>query len=257
VNTCSATGSYSGPKGCPVYTLKVQEVLDMLAPFIGALLIVFGGFMTFAGAKFVPAFVSILVGILVDVVLFSLSYNLFFQTSTGSGVVIGVLVFTTLLGCLAVYFAYRVAKGWATAILGAWAGIAIGVTLIKLFGVENIIVTLVTALLFGALGVYVGKKYNRFIRSVGTAIIGSFLLVRGIGSYAGGYPGMNFANDAQTGDAQWTPAIIGYAVGTVVFAIVGSIVQGKLFKHDDDEDQGKADYDMMKNEDEGKKCGCF
>jgi hypothetical protein len=208
--------------------------------------------MTFAGAKFLVFVVAVLVGILVDVVLFMLSYNLFFANDTKAGVTIGVLVFTTLVGIVAAIFAHKLAKNWAVSIIAAWAGIAIGITLIKVFGVENTMVSLVTAILFAVLGFYLGKKLNKFVKTAGTAIIGSFLLVRGVGSYLGGYPGMSFGEDVQGGNVEWTPAILGYVGGTIVLAIVGSIVQNRLFK---DLDTDSNDY--MENDKEAGKCGCF
>lgn len=112
--------------------------------------------MTFAGAKFLVFVVAVLVGILVDVVLFMLSYNLFFASDTKAGVTIGVLVFTTLVGIVAAIFTHKVAEKYAVSIIAAWAGIAIGITLIKVFGVENTMVSLATAILFAVLGFYLG-----------------------------------------------------------------------------------------------------
>lgn len=63
---------------------------------------------------------------------------------------------------------------------------------------------------------------------------------------------MSFGEDVQGGNVEWTPAILGYVGGTIVLAIVGAIVQNRLFK---DLDADKDNY--MEGDKEPGKCGCF
>lgn len=229
--------------------------MNAIAPFIGAILIVFGGIMTFAGAKFLFLVFAGLVGLLVTTVMFLMCYNWFLDPAKSTkGALIGLLVFTSLVGGAVGYFSYKFGKAWAVSVLAAWAGIAIGVTLVKLFGVKGSKAPVVAAMLGAATGFYLGKKLNRLIRSFGTALIGSFLMVRGIGAYVGNYPSeTDFVNDVKDGGSvTYNKAIIGYFGGMIALTIAGSLVQLRLFR---DEETDKED--MFAGEDEGRKCGCF
>jgi hypothetical protein len=52
-STCKASATYTGKEGCKAYTFEIQKYMDLIAPAIGAFLIVFGGVMAFMGSKFI------------------------------------------------------------------------------------------------------------------------------------------------------------------------------------------------------------
>jgi len=250
---CEAEAKYTGPEACKTKTIDIEKYMAAIAPFIGAILIIFGGLMTFAGAKFFFQVFALLVSLLVAAILFLASYNWFLPESTGKGLLIGVLAFCSVVGLGAGWVAYKSGRSWAVPLLGGWVGIAVGMSVIRVVGVQKNLPTVAAAVIGAVAGFFLGHKLNRLIRSVGTAIIGSYLLIRGIGSYAGNYPSMtDFADSASEGDVPYNTAILAYFGGNIVLAIVGSIVQLRIFR-----DENIDKEDEFAGEDEGRKCGCF
>eukprot|EP00352_Strombidinopsis_acuminata_P003500 CAMPEP_0176379830 /NCGR_PEP_ID=MMETSP0126-20121128/30639_1 /TAXON_ID=141414 ORGANISM="Strombidinopsis acuminatum, Strain SPMC142" /NCGR_SAMPLE_ID=MMETSP0126 /ASSEMBLY_ACC=CAM_ASM_000229 /LENGTH=146 /DNA_ID=CAMNT_0017742777 /DNA_START=904 /DNA_END=1344 /DNA_ORIENTATION=+ len=122
---------------------------------------------------------------------------------------------------------------FAAAVIGAWAGYILGLFLNDLalwpiglawvFWLVNIGCAIVCAVL----------AYNFFNPAVilGTAFIGAYALMRGIGMYAGGFQNeYTIATEIGSGAADnilWTT--YAYLVGILIMFIVGSIVQFKMF----------------------------
>ena len=107
------------------------------------------------------------------------------KTATTGGVV-GLMLVTLAVGLIAGWVAFKFARAWAVSLLAAWAGIAVFVQLSKVAGLTKTYFTFAAVVIGAYLGFYVGKKYIKLVRSVGTAIVGSFLTVRSLGSYIGG-----------------------------------------------------------------------
>ncbi len=65
---------------------------------------------------------------------------------------------------------------------------------------------------------------------IGTSFFGSYLLMKGIGAYAGGFPNeVTIYEDIVRGDPLPVKAeFYGYLVGFVVMALIGILVQYKL-----------------------------
>ena len=251
---CAAQAIYYGPDACVDYTFDLQKALDAVTPLIGAFLIVFGGLMTFFGARFIFQVFAFLVFLLVTGIFFLTSYNFFLSDKhTTTTVLVIVLVAGMALGGLVSYGTYKFAKAWTVTILGAWAGIAIFLTIAKLANLNKPSESILAAVLGALLGGYVGKKLNRLIRSVGTALIGAYITTRGVGCYAGGYPSeTDFAGNIKDGDFQVENNIWYYFGGMLGLFVIGTIVQLYLFR-----DEGKDEEDFMATEDESRKCGCF
>merc|ERR1712224_410036 len=96
-----------------------------------------------------------------------------------------------------------------------------------------------------ALGIYVGRKFNNFVRTVGTAFLGSYILIRGFGFVFGGIPdGVNDVKSVKNVNNK----VVYYFIGFVLAFIAGSVVQYKLF-HDENHEEEKED--AFQGEDEG------
>lgn len=227
-------------------------MLDKIAPFIGAILIIFGGLLAFAGAKFLFQLVAVLVAAIISAFLFFTAYNLFIpQDKVSTTLVVIVIIVCALIGLAVAFFTYKFTKAWAIPLVAAVAGGMLGLVFFKLVGVKNGYVTILGAVLGAIGGGFLGKKFNSLVRIVGTAFIGSWFIIRGIGMYAGGYPSetdvIKNGVHANTGGAFWY-----YFAGLIVLVIVGSAVQFRLFR-----DEGKDEEDAFAGEDEGRTCGCF
>ena len=79
------------------------------------------------------------------------------------------------------------------------------------------------------------------VKSVATALIGSYLMVWGIGQYLPGYPS-NFNIQSVTKNPDANIEALGYLVGFVVFGIGGFIVQMKKFGNDEEEENEDDAY---------------
>ncbi len=143
--------------------------------------------MTFADSKFLLYAVAFLCTLLVSAAFYLVSYSLFMdEKNATTGGVVGIMVVALLLGVVAGWLAFKFARAWAVSLLAAWAGIAILVPVSKLLGLTKTYYTIGAAVIGACIGFYLGKRYNKFVRSVGTAIVGSFLTVRSLGTYIGG-----------------------------------------------------------------------
>lgn len=247
---CSASVTYTGANACGK-PIKLIESLKKLAPFIGGIFIVLGLVMTFFGAKFLFQVFGIIIGTVVAAILFLLSYALFLPLDAETGLVAGVSVACIVLGGLAAYFSYRFTKAFTVQILGAVGGVVVFLMLAKALKQNKKWIPIIFAVLGAALGWFLAHKLRHLVKAGATSLVGSFLLVRGVGFYAPGFP-----NELNTNakDIIKNPnanlAILGYLAGFVILAVVGTIFQLKNHKSHDEEDE-------FKNEDEAKTCGCF
>jgi hypothetical protein len=74
----------------------------------------------------------------------------------------------------------------------------------------------------GIAGAYIGRAFDKYIKSAGTAIIGSVVLMNGIGSYVGGFPDL-FTNHVEIPDSgAEQQKFWGYIVGMILFALGGT-----------------------------------
>ena len=253
---CEAEMTYKGKNGCSTIDLsKFMKFFDKFAKFGGIILIGSGLVMTFAGAKFLLLVFTCLVGFAVTGIFSLVVYNLFLSPDTEQGVFLTIFVIAALLGIAAGYFSKKFAKAWATTLLAVWVGFIAASMLAKLLGIYNQYASTTIAIL-GAVGAGVlGKKLDKHIKSFGTAFIGAYLLIRGIGTYAGGYPSeAEIAKQAEEGNVEeYNPYVWLYFLGFVAFAVGGSFVQLKYLRAEEEDKK----EDAFEAEDEAKVCGCF
>lgn len=166
------------------------------------------------------------------------------------------MIFSVGLGFAAAWFSYKLTIRFAIPIVAGGAG-AFGFKLLtNVAGLRNEYAVIAILVLGAVLGVYIGYKLNEFVRTIGTAFLGSYMLVRGAGFFFGGFP--EGADDVNIKELKGHDKIVWYFVGFVVFFIAGSIVQYKLFHHDEELKKQQDDVFAANEDDEGeKKCGCF
>jgi putative Mn2+ efflux pump MntP len=132
-------------------------------------------------------------------------------------------------------------------------GIVVFGILSKVLGVKGM-VSFVMLVIGAFLGLYLGKRFTKFVNSGCTSLIGAFMIVRGIGCYAPGYPNeLGVSARASAGNLNFKNEVYFYFGGFVILAIAGTIFQMKNHRL---EEEGKED-DYMKQDEDSRKCGCF
>lgn len=193
--------------------------------------------MTFAGAKFLFQLVASSIAMAVTIIFYFVISNIFFTEKTHSGYKIFLIIVALGLGIGSAILSYKFSRAWAIPIVAAGGG-AMGIKLlVTTFGVNNNWAQLAGMLVGAALGIYVGKKFNNFVRTVGTAFLGSYILIRGFGFVFGGFPdGVNDVKSVKNVNNK----VVYYFIGFVLAFIAGSVVQYKLF-HDENHEEEKED----------------
>lgn len=221
----------------------------MVAPFLGSIFIVLGLIMVFVGARFIEFVFAGLIGIAIGGVVFLVAYNqVLNQYSASMGALIGVLIVSFLFGALGSYLGFKFAKRWAIPVVAAGGGVALILPLSKVVSLHGTPALIVSAIVGAGLGFYLGLKLEKYVKRIGTAMIGAFLFTRGLGSVIGNYPS-NFEDDASNGKFKYDPVILGYMACFITMTIVGSVFQIRHSReNNDDEFSGEAE------EHQGKCC---
>jgi len=194
--------------------------LKALEPYMGAIGIVFGGIMTFAGAYFIVYLVAGAVYMFTCVFFYAVVSNLFFTAKTGTGIKVTVLILGLGLAAAAAYFFYKLVRHWGSSIIAALAG-GMGIKfLFTIVGLLNVWAQLAGVILGAALGFYAGLKFEVYVKTIGTAFLGSYILMRGFGFMFGGFP--DSASDIK--NAGKNNMVIYYMLGFFVTFVGGSVL---------------------------------
>ena len=203
--------------------------------FVGIFKIAIGVALVFVGSKFILLVISFLVFIIFSTVPFVLLYNVGIiedPLAPGKkGKFIGFSVGCTLLGAVASYYLTKVAKNYTTLLMGFCAGCAVTFILITPVNLDN---KIKTGIIFvcGGLGAYLGLSFDKYIKSAGTAIIGSVVLMNGIGSYVGGFPDIFSKHVEIPSSGVEQQKFYGYIIGMIIFAVSGTFIQLKYVTED-------------------------
>lgn len=225
-------------------------------------MILVGAIMTFYGAKFIIYTLGFLIFAAIQGIFFTISYSAGFidpyalyrsSIEDGSTAALAVVIalIGIVLGCVAAKYLINFASLHLVPIIAFVCGSLGGFMLTATLPLDGDLIY-VKILLDGACGgvcAYFSYRANQHIKTGGTAIIGSFLLFKGIGSFVGGFP--KLLDAMQSGaidqeeldkamDGELGERAIAYLVGTVLTAIAGYYIQLKITcKEVADE------YDMM------------
>ena len=260
-DTCKSTAKYSGKHACVTASIPISRYMAKIAPFVGFILIFFGLVMVFKGQFFLHKVVGILVGLVSAVIIFGCGYGLM-PNDVAPGVLIGVLILSIILGGVISYFSYKFTFKWAGAILSGIGGVVAVGLIVKVAGLKGAIGPIL-CFLGCILGIYLGNKYKTFINSSCTSMIGAFMIVRGIGCYAPGYPNeTGMASQAAAGDLNFKNEVYFYFGGFLVIFIFGFIWQMRDARLHIESDSYKnmengEGFDAFEGQEESRKCGCF
>lgn len=162
------------------------------------------------------------------------------------------LLLSCIVGAALAYYSLNFANKYAASLLAGWCGGALVALLLTPITSLDGKIKLVLIILAATVSIYFAKRVNKHIKSVGTAIIGSFFMMHGLGQYLGGFPPiLNTTSDLEINGKSYddtlnniSAAYILYLLGFIFFSALGSYIQMKFVAHDDFELFGDND-DMM------------
>lgn len=209
------------------------QLIDQYKWIFGAVFLGIGGFLTFLGKKLFTAAVFIVSSIIVCFFVLLIFYTTFLTDNTAAWIFWVTLSFSVVLGLVAGYFAAKMEK-LGGMLLCAWGGYCLGILLNEtvlylahanwLFWCVNIGL----AVICGILG------YVAFDMAVivGTSFVGSYLCMRSFGIWFGGFPNEYVLQQQikSGGINNIDPVFYAYLSGILVLSILGTIVQYKMHK---------------------------
>lgn len=218
---------------CPIFTMNalIQFVEEYWYIF-GPSFIAVGFFFAFAGFKLFQIALFIVATIVVAGLLLFVFYSTFLSDNTATWVGWLVLALSVVLGLLGGFLTVYMEK-FAGALLAAWGGFLLGVLLNEtvvwlagqawLFWVINIVLALIFFLL--------GLKFFDHAVMISTSFIGSYMIMKGIGMMAGGFPNIyvliKMIEDGAMDSID--PVFYAYLAGIVILTILTSIFQFKCW----------------------------
>jgi len=218
---------------CPVFTANafLQFVQDYAWCF-GTAFIVLGLFLAFLGRKLFNVAIFMVATIVVAGLILFIFYATCLSTNTEAWVAWLMVACSVLVGLLGGFLAYKLEKVGA-ALLCAWGGFCLGVLLNEtcLYLVSSAAlfwcVNIGLAIVFGILGFVL---FNQAVM-IATSFLGSYMTMRGIGIFAGGFPNeYALINMIEAGAIDnIDPVFYAYLAGIFVMTIIASIVQFKMF----------------------------
>ena len=218
--------------------------MNKIAPFVGAILIVAGLIMLFKGSTIIYYVFGFLMGCIGTAIFFMFFYTpLLFENDTSTGKMVGVLILSLVLGGLTFFLTQKFAKAWTVTIIAAFGGFCLGMVCVGMLNIKNSFAQILLLVLGAALGLVLGKKFDGYVNAVGTSLIGAFMVVRGVGCYAPGYPSSFNKGDIDSKSSY-------YMMAWFLLFIGGSVFQVVNYK---EEKAAKTD-DFTDAEDEGKCC---
>jgi len=248
---------YEGPEACKFVEIDLTGAANFIEKFMGLICIVVGALLAFVGSKFIIYVFGTLVFTLFTIVLFGIGYSLHLinveHPNKSVGALVGFSVLSVLGGGALAYYSGRFVDMWAIPLIAGFCG---GLVPFMLLGPLHLksYVRLPIVFICAGVAVYLSKVLNKFIKSAGTAIIGSFFLMYGVGRYAGGFPDIASADTDSSeskikvslGHGSDAKKAVGYIVGMVVCSVLGTFIQLKYIASDDD--QKDADDFMNKTD---------
>ena len=201
--------------------------MNKIAPFVGAILIVAGLIMLFKGSTIIYYVFGFLMGCIGTAFSFMFFYSLFLGNDTSTGKMVGVLILSLVLGGLTFFLTQKFAKAWTVTIIAAFGGFCLGMVCIGILNIKNSFAQILLLVLGAALGLVLGKKFDGYVNAVGTSLIGAFMVVRGVGCYAPGYP-----SSFNKGDIDFKSETAYYMIAWFLLFIGGSVFQVVNYKEE-------------------------
>ena len=263
VGDCTFNTTLTADFVCPVFnTNSLVEWIQDNKWLFGSILIVVGFFLGLFGQRLFSITLFI-VGTLATVFLiWILFYSTFLSSSTEDWVSWVVLSGAIIVGLLAGFVLYKCQRLGA-AIIGGWGGWIAGAVFCTavLWAASSEVAFWIISVSFALIAAALAFCFYYHAVILSTAFAGSYMFVRGISLFAGGFPNMiTLIQELESGAAvhiEWWFYL--YLVFIVLLFILCTIFQYKHFKKGVEEgtydSNGHPKHPYDKDEDE-KKCCC-
>lgn len=222
----SYTFSTESKFGCQTMDLSFMQPLRM---FMGAFEILCGIALCFFGAKFLPYALQFLAFVLCFGVVMGLGNVVLDLYSTSHVPLIATVVCALIAGCVGGFIFKKFFEAWGVTLLALVGGIMVGVMVTAAIPMSKYLkYGIIIAL--GVVAAFFGKKFDKQLKVLGTALIGAALMMHGAGQYIGGFPNIGSPSIGKL-KANW--GYLGYFAGWLAFSAIGAYVQSK-FTHAND-----------------------
>jgi len=245
-NDCNPYYSITHKSGCMVGNLKgIWRFVESNAYIFAIVFMVIGLFNLILGRKLIKPAIAIIFCLSTVVAILFLLYVLILQNDSKDWVLWLLLVVSVILGGIVGFFASKFVRV-GVFFLGLWAGAGVGLLLnnIVFYKINHVAVLWVLMAVFGLTLGILSIFWYHYIVIVCTSIIGSFLFIRGISLFAGGYPNeftiYQRISDGEISNMPWTFYI--YMVGIVILFFIGAFIQYRIKKREGDSGDKKYDY---------------
>lgn len=211
--------------------------------------------MIFFGSRYVVLTFSALLFFAGLGVSSGLMINLGIVKSTSeTQIVVAVFALCLAIAIACAWFGAKFADKWSTVVLAVWVGVVLVIILCSAASIKDNTAKAVLCTLGGLAGWKFGQSNKKYIKSIGTALIGSFMLAYGIAQEVGGFPpifetagtieidGVNTElDDEQIETLSVTAAYLG---GILFFTCLGGFVQLKYITADDEDEDDMMNKDF-------------
>lgn len=236
--------------GCPRFQYGIfAKFMTKYAFLWGGIMIVFGLVLAFFGNRFLTGVIAIcscLITILLGVYFTSMFVDAVFDYDKIENYAVWIILgLWIIIGLVVGYFMVKKRK-WGIALMGCFGGVVLGLLITTIVGPALSNAILYYCIIIGcAIIAFVITLYvEKAVIIVSTSFVGSFMIIRGISMYAGGFPNETELHTlAKDGFVNWDtfPKVFyAYLAGILILSIGTGIFQWKQNK--DNEKQPKRDY---------------
>ena len=239
---CRPTFVTTHKAGCKTGDLNgLWRFVEANSVIFGIIFLVLGLYNLVLGRKLIRPTIGLIFCLATIVVILFLFYVLLLPNAVAQWVGWLLLVISIILGGIAGFFASKLVRV-GVFLIGVGAGACIGLLLNNLvfYRINHVAVLWVLMSVIGlALGVLSFFWYN-YIVIICTSILGSYMFIRGISLFAGGFPNeFTVVKRIQNGDIDGVPGTWwAYLAGLVVVLALGIFIQIKIKQREGDD---KAD----------------
>ena len=208
-------------------------------------MIVLGIVVMILGLKIIPVTIFIITCASVITIMFIFIYQYIIPSGTVDSVIYVVLAVSIIGGLFASYVVLQYKEAAFGVILGIAVAIVVGQVLynlvLRLFNKNNAIIQAAFYVVLIAVFAIVGKLAFKPFIIVGTSLVGSYALVRGVSIFVGGFPNESTVIDLMSkGETEQlkellTPLFYVYMAVWFVASIAASIAQFKINSEEDEE----------------------